>query len=182
MVEELDEAWLSRRYYGGDLPAEAERSLHLAAATYADTAAAQGHLDRAAALAPGHLAVDLGLYKFHLYKAHTTEALRYGERLLDHAARGIGLNSAESWRTVTPAFADFHAIAAAPRFFLFCLKAVGTLNVRLAQRDPGQFDLNRLQRGRALLAKVRELDPDDRFAAQALLDVADRAGRGDDDD
>jgi hypothetical protein len=46
MLAELDETWLSRRYYGGDLPAEAERCLHLAAAHFADAA-------------PGHRLLDL---------------------------------------------------------------------------------------------------------------------------
>src|SRR4051812_26466108 len=53
MMLDMDEAFLSRRYYGGDLPAEAERALHAAALSYADDRAAEAFLARAAALAPG---------------------------------------------------------------------------------------------------------------------------------
>ncbi|HYD32141.1 MAG TPA: hypothetical protein VEB64_14970 [Azospirillaceae bacterium] len=172
MVEEFDEAWLTRRYYGGDLPVEAERCLHLAASTYADTATASAYLDRAAALAPGHVAVDLGLYRFHLYKANTAEALHRGLRLLDHAARGIGLNSFDAWRLASRGLADFDSLDHAPRFFLFSLKAAGYLKLRLGCLDEG----------RAMLAKVRELDPANRFEAQFLLDMADRIGREADDE
>jgi len=170
MLDEVDEGWLNRRYYGGDLPPEAERLLHLAAASYADGDAAQGYLAQAAALAPGHRLVDLGHYKFHFYKANLDEALVYGERMLGHAMAAIGLNHAD-WRAVGPDHADFQGLEPAPRLFLFALTAVGYLLLRLG----------RLAEGCCALAKVRDLDPKDRFGAARLLDVADRHGREDDD-
>lgn len=168
MLDEVDEGWLNRRYYGGDLPPEAERFLHLAAASHADAEAAQRYLARAAGLAPGHRLVDLGHYKFHFYKANLDTALLYGERMLGHAMAAIGLNHTD-WRMVSPDHGDFAGLEPAPRLFLFALTAVGYLHLRLG----------RLAEGREALNKVRDLDPKDRFGATRLLAVADRheAGR-----
>ncbi|MGQ9371365.1 hypothetical protein [Azospirillum sp. ST 5-10] len=166
MLADVDETWLDRCYYGGDLPAEAERCLHLAAACYADTAAAEAHLAAAARRAPGHRLVDLGHYKFHFYKANLDTALHYGRRLLGHALAGLGVNDPD-WRAVTPATADFRGLDPAPRFFLFALTAVGYLLLRLG----------RLEEGREALAAVAALDPADRMGARRLVAVADGHGR-----
>lgn len=173
MLDEVDEDWLARRYYGGDLPPEAERCLHLAAASYADSATALHHLGQAAKAAPGHRLVDLGHYKFHFYKANLDEALVYGERMIGHAMAAIGLNHAD-WRTVTPSTAksigaDFTGLDPAPRLFLFALVAIGYLQLRRG----------RMAEGREALTQVRTLDPDDRFGASRLLAVADRRERDD---
>ncbi len=171
MLDEVDERWLSRRYYGGDLPPDAERFLHLAALSHADGEAALAWLSRADALAPGHRLVDLGHYKFHFYKANLEQALVYGERMLGHAMAGLGLNHAD-WRGVTPAHADFTGLEPEPRLFLFSLTAVGYLLLRLG----------RIAEGREALGKVRDLDPGDKFGAARLLAVADRHGRDEEED
>ncbi len=163
MLDEVDEGWFNRRYYGGDLPPEAERLLHLAAASYSDGDAARTYLAQAAAIAPGHRLVDLGHYKFHFYKANLDEALAYGERMLGHAMTGIGLNHAD-WRVVGPDHADFTGLDPAPRLFLFALTAVGYLLLRLG----------RIAEGREALTKVADLDPKDKLGAARLLAVADR--------
>ena len=171
MLAELDETWLSRRYYGGDLPAEAERCLHLAAAHFADTATAEGFLAHAALVAPGHRLVDLGFYKFHFYKANLVEALEYAQRMVVHALAGLGLNTPD-WRDVTPAHADFGSLEPPPRFFLFALTAVGYLQLRL----------RRFEEARESLGKVRALDSADRMAAGRLLDLVARIGRLEEDE
>ncbi|MBP2299645.1 hypothetical protein [Azospirillum picis] len=163
MLDEVDEEWLARRYYGGDLPPEAERCLHLAAASHADTPVALAHLARAAEIAPGHRLVDLGHYKFHFYKADLEPALVYGERMIGHAMAALGVNHAD-WRAVTPATADFRGHEPAPRLFLFALVAVGYLLLRCG----------RLAAGREALGTVCTLDPEDRFGAARLIAVADR--------
>jgi hypothetical protein len=163
MLDEVDEDWLARRYYGGDLPPEAERCLHLAAASYADSGAALAHLARAGQIAPGHRLVDLGHYKFHFYKANLEQALVYGERMIGHAMAALGVNHTD-WRAVTPATADFRGLEPAPRLFLFALVAIGYLLLRTG----------RLNAGREALGKVCQLDPDDRFGAARLIAVANR--------
>jgi tetratricopeptide (TPR) repeat protein len=171
MLAEVDESWLSRRYYGGDLSPDAERLLHLAAANYADTHAAEGYLAQAAELAPNHRAVDLGFYKFHFYKHNLTAAMGYAERMIVHALKALHLHNRD-WRTLDGDDAAFSDIEPAPRFLLFSLTARGYLLLRLGEMDAARETLN----------KVAELDPADRFAARRLLAVADRAERDDDDD
>ncbi|MFL5284160.1 MAG: hypothetical protein ACJ8AW_25010 [Rhodopila sp.] len=58
-----EDPWLDRRYYGGDLPAEAERALHAIGQDWQDEAVAEGHLHDALSIAPGHLAVEIAAYK-----------------------------------------------------------------------------------------------------------------------
>ena len=116
-------ALLWRRFAGGG-----RTRVHLAGLHYCDSALAETHLARAAAAAPGHRLVDLGHYKYFLYKARLREALAYGERMLDHASAGIGLNHSD-WRQVTRRHADFDAIQLAPRYYLFTIKALGYLNL-----------------------------------------------------
>ncbi|EWY39431.1 hypothetical protein N825_07035 [Skermanella stibiiresistens SB22] len=166
-----DDAWLSRRYYGGDLPAEAERELHLAGRHYCDDATAEAHLARAAQIAPGHRAVDLGHYKYFLYKARLTEALAYAHRMLEHASAGLGLNHCD-WRQVTRRHADFDSLEPGPRVYLFTVKALGYLHVRVGRQAEG----------RVILEKVAELDPADRVGTRPLLAVLDRREHDREDD
>lgn len=171
MLAEVDESWLSRRYYGGDLSPDAERLLHLAAANYADDVAAEGFLAQAAELAPDHRAVDLGFYKFHFYKHNLTAALGYAERMIVHALKALHLHNRD-WRTLDETDAAFAEIEPAPRFLLFSLTARGYLLLRLGEMDGAQ----------ETLGKVAELDPKDRFGARRLLAVAAKAGHDEDED
>ena len=168
---DIEDEWLSRRYYGGDLPAEAERQLHLAGRHYCDDALAEAHLAKAAEAAPGHRAVDLGHYKYFLYKARLPQALACAYRMLEHASAGLGLNHSD-WRQVTRGHADFDSLDPAPRFFLFTVKALGYLHVRLGRH----FE------GRVILEKVLELDTADRIGVRPILAVLDRREQGGEDD
>ena len=69
-----NDAWLDRRYYGGDLPAAAERALHAVGQDWHDEAAAERHIRAALALAPDHLAVQIAAYKFFFYRHRLAEA------------------------------------------------------------------------------------------------------------
>jgi tetratricopeptide (TPR) repeat protein len=156
-----DEKWLERRYYGGTLPAEAERALHAVGLCWEDEAAAERHILRALALAPDHLAVHYGAYKFYYYKHRLPDALPHVEAWVGEAIRRNGLPS--DWRDVTPEHADFTHFDGDPRVFLFSLRAMGWLLARLG----------RLDEGRAALEKVAGLDPEDQMRARRLLAVLD---------
>jgi hypothetical protein len=157
-----DEEWLSRRYYGGDLPIEAERALHQAALCFADQPLAESHLSRARALAPGHLAVSIGTYKFFLYHHRLDEALPYAEACLLEAARRLGLG--DDWRAVRADQVDFSDIEAEPRLYLFSLYAWGYLLVRLG----------RCSEGRQALEHLLVLDPTDKLGVRGLLTIIDQ--------
>jgi hypothetical protein len=169
MIAMLDEAWLDRRYYGGDLPEAAEHALHAAAGHWHDEAAAEAHIRTALRLAPGHIAVQIGAYKFFLYRHRLAEALPHAEACLAETLRRNGLPS--DWRDLRPAQAAFSSLEPEPRTVLFALVARGYVLARLGREAEG----------RETLLKVAELDPGDRMGAARLLAVLDRGGRDEDE-
>lgn len=158
-----DDPWLDRNYYGGQLPAAAERELHLAARAYLDDSRAEGHLRSAVEIAPDAILVHLGLYKFYFYKGRLGEAFDVAQNCLWMSADDLGLSS--DWRRVSPGDAPFDSFDdARARFYLFVLKAYGYLQLRLGRYDDG----------RSVLNKITELDPGDKIQVKPLLDVFDR--------
>lgn len=166
----LDQVWLADACLGRGLPVAAEEHLALAGRNYHDDAIAEGHLREARALAPEHVAVLIGLYRFYFYKGRLREALEVAEQCLEKAARDNGLS--ENWRGVRPHEADFSNYAAVlPRFFLFTLKGYGYLQIRLGK----------LEQGREALDKLLELDPGDMLGGAVLIKVLERMEQDDDD-
>ena len=152
------------------LPDAARAALEAAGRAYPDEALCRAHLARAQTQAPDHPAVLIGWYRFHFYGGRLRETLAVGLRCLTWAATAAGL--APDWRAVRPGDAPFGDFAAAlSRFYLFCLKGCGYLNLRLGE----------LAAGRAMLEKLAELDPGDRLGGRMLLAVLERQGREEDD-
>jgi hypothetical protein len=164
-----DDAWLDRRYYGGDLPAAAERALHAVGLDWEDEATAEGHIYEALDLAPGHLAVQIAAYKFYFYRHRLDEALPYARACLAETLRRNQLPA--DWQDVRPDDAAFSSLEPEPRMVLFSLVAYGYVLARLG----------RIGEGRAALTKVTELDPLDRMGARRLLAVIDGNRPGDED-
>jgi tetratricopeptide (TPR) repeat protein len=165
----MDDALLADALLGGGLPPEAEDHLWQAGLSYHLDDVAERHLRDAQALAPGHAAVLIGLYRFYFYKGRLAEALEIAELCLAKATRENNLSA--DWRAVSPGDASFDRYEAMlPRFFLFTLKGYAYLQMRLGNLDEG----------RAAILKLLELDPSDKIGARVLLDVLGRAGRDDD--
>jgi len=163
-----DEALLASAVLGGGLPEAAERQLELAAASYHLGDVAERHLKSAGALAPGHVAVLIGLYRFYFYKGRLAEALEVAKLCLDKAALDNRLSG--DWREVQVGDAEFGVYdQPLPRFFLFTLKGYAYLNMRLGN----------LENGRDAVRKLLELDPSDKVGAKVLLEVLDRVGQDD---
>lgn len=157
--------------FGAGLPDDAERELRLAGLAYHQDEVAEAHLHRAIRLAPDHVAVHIGLYRFYFYKGRLREALRVGWSCLEDAAARIGVS--RDWREVRREDAEFGSFdAVMPRFYLFTLKACGYLLMRLGD----------LEGGRAVTEKLLELDPKDRLGGRVLAKVLERAARGEEDD
>jgi tetratricopeptide (TPR) repeat protein len=164
-----EEDVLSHPLFGGGLPPDAEQALEQAGLSYADAEKAEFFLREAEAAAPDHFAVLIGFYRYYFYKGRLTEALAVGRRCLTKTAREK--NFATDWREVRAedaAFGSYDDVMA--RFFMFCLKGYAYLHMRLGD----------LAEGRAAAEKLLDLDPTDRINARLLLDVLDRAERGDD--
>jgi hypothetical protein len=164
-----DEKWLERRYYGGDLPAEAERALHAVGLCWEDEKASEAEILRALEIAPNHLAVQYGAYKFYYYRRRLNEALPHVEAWVDEAIRRNGFP--KDWRAVSSSDADFTNFDGEPRAFLFSLRAMGWLLARLG----------RIEEGRAALTKVAALDPQDQIRARRLIDILDQPREEDED-
>ena len=154
--------------FGAGLPADAERELHLAGMVYHEDGIAETHLRNAIKLAPWHVAVHIGLYRFYFYKGRLQEALQVAVHCLEDAATHIGVPS--DWREVRARDAEFGSYdAVMARFYLFTLKAYGYLQMRLGD----------VEAGRAVTTKLLELDPQDKLGGKVLLNVLERAGKDD---
>ncbi|MBW9249542.1 MAG: hypothetical protein GJU72_10830 [Acidithiobacillus ferriphilus] len=166
-----DDEWLNRRYYEGLLPEAAERHLHLAARSYADDVRAEDHLMDAIAIAPEHMVVYLGLYKFYFYKGRLSEALATARICLQRSAAELGIDP--DWRKVRERQADFGSFdAPRARFYMFVLKAYGYLHLRLGH----------LATGSKIMDKLIELDPTDKIQARVLLEVLQKKEADDEDE
>ncbi len=164
-----DAAVLAKALLGGGLPPEAEFHLWEAGLSYHQDDVAEHHLREAQALAPGHAAVLIGLYRFYFYKGRLADALTVARQCLEKAARENNL--AADWRQVAAGDAAFgHYENVLPRFYLFTLKGYAYLQMRLGN----------LEEGRAAVAKLLELDPSDKVGARVLLEVLERVGQDDD--
>lgn len=165
----LDQAILADALLGGGLPPAAEHHLTAASLSYADGPVAEAHLRQAEAIAPGHAAVLIGLYRFYFYKGRLAEALDVARQCITKAARDN--NFATDWREVRTSDAAFGRYESLkPRFFLFSLKGYAYLQMRLGELDEG----------RAAVTKLLQLDPTDKIGARVLLDILDRAEQDDD--
>jgi tetratricopeptide (TPR) repeat protein len=163
-----EEALLANALLGQGLPREAEEHLWQAGLSYHLDSVAEKHLQEAQALAPGHAAVLIGLYRFYFYKGRLAEALEVARLCLAKAAQENGF--ASDWRRVAATDAGFNAYEnILPRFFLFSLKGYAYLQMRLGN----------LQEGRDAVIKLLELDPSDKIGAKVLLDVLNRMGQDD---
>jgi tetratricopeptide (TPR) repeat protein len=155
---------------GAGLPEAAARHLRYASLAYQRDDVAERHLWDAKALAPGHAAVLIGLYRFYFYKGRLAEALDIARVCLNKAARDNHLPA--DWRLVERGAAEFDRYdAVLPRFFLFALKAYAYLQMRLGN----------VEEGRQALEKLLTLDPLDRAGGKVLLGVLERMGQADDD-
>lgn len=156
--------------FGGGLPEQAEHHLRMAGLTYHESNVAEGHLQKALAIAPDHAAVLIGLYRFYFYKGRLGEALEVAEQCLLKSSGDNRLDA--NWRKVKQGDANFGSYdAILPRFYLFSLKAYGYLHMRLGNRDEG----------RNAVEKLLELDPGNKLGGKVLLEVLDREGVEDDD-
>lgn len=164
-----EDALLADAVLGHGLPSEAEELLWQASLSYAEGDIAERHLREAEALAPGHAAVLIGLYRFYFYKGRLREALEIAAVCLEKAARDNKLPL--NWRDVKAGdalFGRYEEIL--PRFFLFTLKGYAYLQMRLGN----------LEEGHAAISKLLELDPSDKVGAKVLLEVIERIGKDND--
>lgn len=149
-------------YFEESLPAEAERLLSEAAGLYGEEGAELALL-RAYMIAPEHLTVQVGLYRYYFYQHRLDDALMVAERAMCLVARRLGLPP--SWERIE----EIHLASAAQssfgllRFYLLALKAASVVLLRQGE----------IEGARARLLKLMELDNQDQLGAAKLLEVVD---------
>ncbi|MDR3394095.1 MAG: hypothetical protein P4L70_03750 [Parasulfuritortus sp.] len=118
-------------------------------------------LHKAYFLAPESLLVLVAVYRYYFYQHRLEEALMVGERALRIVGQRLGLP--DEWSRLNPALLGQAVMKSMGllRFYLHVLKATGYINLRLG----------RMEKGRAQIEKLIELDSHDRFGGKALLAV-----------
>jgi hypothetical protein len=152
---------------GRGLPAEVEALIARAGALRHAPPQAEALLLQARAMAPTHPAPLIALYRFHFYGHRLREARAVAQQALAVAREALG----PAFGRVPPSNEQAR-FDAAVRFYLFTLKGQAYLSLRLGEIDAG----------RAALAELRRLDPQDCVGGAVLAQVLGRQGRSDDDE
>lgn len=147
-------------YFQEDDPPEVEQLIKQAGNTY-EQGDAELPLLQAFLRAPASLNVLVALNRFYYYQHRLNDALLISEKALEIIR--LKLKFPESWRLL-----ELQHITQTPkellswvRLYLFTLKSIGFLNMRLHE----------LATSKAILEKVSALDSEDRIGANALLEL-----------
>ena len=137
-----------------------DETLRQAANCYADTEKAEFLMWTALKADPQCLGSYFSLYKFYFYKRMLNEAEGVALLGLGTAARLGGFDP--DWKKLDARSADWQRVDAPQHFYLFTLKALAFIRLRLGFADESH----------ALLAKLQELDPHDSVGASVIRDLA----------
>jgi tetratricopeptide (TPR) repeat protein len=146
--------------FGGEASPLVAQLLQDAAAVYQQTNRAEAILWSAQAIDPACLPVYFALYKFYFYKFRLEDAEKVALMGLQTAANQ-GDFPFDWWR-LSRADADWDSVVGAPHFYLFTLKALAFIRLRLGKRAESL----------ALLDKLKQLDPKDSVGASVIRDLA----------
>lgn len=146
-----------------DLPPRVAGYLAAAIIAASDWREAETLLWRAQAAAPECLHVYYVLYKLYFNRNRLGDAERAVFLALDTAARQAGIPV--DWHLLDDTSCDWSRVDAPQHFYLFSLKALAF--IRLRQQ--------RLDEASRILARLREIDPDDSVGASVILSYAEGA-------
>ncbi|MDR3391354.1 MAG: hypothetical protein P4L77_06405 [Sulfuriferula sp.] len=146
--------------FGGEASPVIAQLLQDAAAAYQQTTRAEAILWSAQAINPACLPVYFALYKFYFYKCRLADAEKVALMGLETAARQAGITS--DWTQLSADSADWGQTDQPQHFYLFTLKALAFIRLRLRQRADSL----------TLLAKLQELDPRDTVGSSVIRDLA----------
>ena len=149
-----------RVLFAVDMPPSINALMQQAVAAYDDTQRAESLLWQAQKLGPEQLAIYVALYKFYFYKNFLRQAENVVHMALSQAAELGGFES--DWRQLTPASTDWSVGDSPQRYYLYSLKALAFIRLRLDDAEMGT----------AILHHLAELDPEDQVGSSVLLDLA----------
>lgn len=145
---------------GFDTPPRINEMLRQAADNYDDTTTAEFLLWTALKTDQECLGSYFSLYKFYFYKRMLPDAEEVALLALETAARQGGFDA--DWTQLDARSTDWKRVDAPQHFYLFTLKALAFMRLRLGRVDESH----------ALLAKLLELDPHDSVGASVIRDLA----------
>ena len=146
--------------FGGEAPPVITQLLMEAAAAYQQTSRAETILWSAQAINPACLPVYFALYKFYFYKFRLDDAEKAALMGLEMAARQAGFSA--DWTQLSSLSSNWNLTDEPQHFYLFTLKALAFIRLRLGKRTES---LN-------LLNKLQELDPGDTVGSSVIRDIA----------
>jgi hypothetical protein len=121
-----------------------------------DDRAAEEALWHAQRHAPARIESYVPLYKFYSHRRRLTDVERTARLALTEAAAAGGF--AAAWRDLTPTSADWTQAGGPARLYLFSLKALAFMRLRLGD----------CAEAAALLDKLAEIDPRDQVGAGVI--------------
>lgn len=143
-----------------ELPPIVANLLGEAATAYAQPNRAEAILWSAQAMYPECLPVYFALYKFYFYKGRLHDAERATRLGLARSARQAGFDS--DWHCLTALTIDWTDTRGPQHFYLFSLKALAFICLRLGRRPESH----------AILSKLAQIDPSDSVGASVIRDLA----------
>ena len=160
MIMDLLDFDVDKLYFDQPTSPEVTALLDAAASSYGNEESEECLL-KACAIAPGNLSVLVALYRYYYYQYRLQDTLDVANRTLIVSAALIGFP--EDWKHLNLKYVGAGAMKSMTmvRFYLYCLKAAGFINLRLGNHDLGV----------SMLSKVVALDEHDRIGAKALLEV-----------
>jgi len=148
---------------GHGLPVAVQALIAQAALLPNDPEQAQTLLERAHAAAPRHPAPLIALYRFHFYGHRLKMARAVGEDALAIARTALGPDFGDNVPSE-----DATRYDAGVRFYLFVLKGLAYLNMRL----------NDMEEAHLMLGELRRLDPEDHVGGAVLAHMLVHFERG----
>lgn len=142
--------------FGGRVPDVVDRRLLEASRSYANASRAESLLLDAHKLDPECLPVYFALYKFYFYSNRLADAEQIVLAALATAARQAGI--AADWSALSPRSAAWNDTSTPAHFYLFSLKALAFIRLRLGRPEEAQ----------ELLTKLAELDLADGVGASVV--------------
>jgi len=149
-----------RVVFGRDIPAEINACLQQAVACADDFERARALFYRARDMAPDQLEVYIALYKFCFYRGHFAEAEQVAlDALAQSAARG---HFSADWQLLDAATTDWSIAEGAARVYLYSLKALAFIRLRIGDHPSS----------REILCKLEQLDPHDLVGGSVISTLA----------
>jgi tetratricopeptide (TPR) repeat protein len=149
-----------RVLFAREIKPEVNACLQRAVACAEDFEKARRYLYQARDLDPDQLEVYIALYKFCFYRGHLDEAEKVALDALEAAARRGRFD--KDWLNLTTESADWASEEGSPRTYLYSLKALGFIRLRIGN----------MAGAREVLGSLLKLDPEDRVGGSVIISLA----------